>query len=408
MQPRVRPPAGRFCLLAIALLAGLSGLAGCAPPPPVVPRLELQPVGFDRLEGWQADDPSATLVAFRRSCSRLRTRNAGDPMGPDPALGQVGDWLPACAAADDHPSPAAAAATRAFFETWFQPYRVSDHGEPVGLFTGYYEPVLHGSRRPGGPYRVPLHAPPADLLRIDLSRFNPEFAGYAIWGRVADGALVPYYTRAEIDDGALAGRNLELLWVDDPIAKFFLQIQGSGQIRLDDGEVIRVGYAAQNGQPYRAIGRDLIEIGALSRDQVSLQTIRAWLAAHPTDATTLMERNPSYIFFQEHPELAAEDGPLGSEGVPLTAGRSLAVDRRYLPLGAPVWLDASAPRPDRPEDEVPLRRLMIAQDTGGAIKGVVRGDVFWGAGAPAEAIAGRMRSQGRLALFLPRALSPTS
>ncbi len=302
---------------------------------------------------------------------------------------------------------ASAEAAREFFETWFQPYRVSDRGQSVGLFTGYYEPVLHGSRHPGGRYRVPLHAAPSDLLRIDLSRFNPELAGYAIWGRVEHGEFAPYYTRAEIDDGALAGQNLELLWVDDPIAKFFLQIQGSGQVRLDDGSVVRVGYAAQNGRPYRAIGRDLIEIGALHRGQVTLQTIRIWLSAHPADAATIMERNPSYIFFEEHPELAAADGPLGTEGVPLTAGRSLAVDRRFLPLGAPLWLDTSAPRPDSPEAEVPLQRLMVAQDTGGAIKGVVRGDVFWGAGEPAEAIAGRMQSQGGLVLLLPRALIPT-
>jgi peptidoglycan lytic transglycosylase A len=409
MRRLVRPPAARLRLLRSTLgLAGLLGLMSCAPPAAVAPSLELEPVGFDRLDGWAADDPSAALLALRRSCGALRTRAETDPMGPEPAFGQVGDWLAACAAADEPAKLASATAVRTFFETWFQPYRVSDKGNPVGLFTGYYEPVLYGSRQSGGRYRVPLHAPPADLLRIDLGRFNPDLAGYAIWGRVTGGEFVPYYTRAEIDDGALAGRSLELVWVDDPIAKFFLQIQGSGQVRLDDGSVVRVGYAAQNGRPYRAIGRDLIEIGALRRDQVSLQTIRTWLRAHPADAATIMERNPSYIFFEEHPELAADDGPLGSEGVPLTAGRSLAVDRRFLPLGAPVWLDASAPRPDRPEDEAPLRRLMVAQDTGGAIKGVVRGDVFWGAGEPAEAIAGPMQSQGRLALFLPRALIPTS
>jgi membrane-bound lytic murein transglycosylase A len=402
MRRRAWPPAGCFHLLILLL-----GLAGCAPPP-AVPTLELEPVGFDRLEGWRADDPSAALAAFRRSCSTLRSQVPAEPIGSDPAFGRVGDWLPACTAADESGSPESAATAQAFFETWFRPYRVSDRGNPMGLFTGYYEPVLYGSRHPGGRYEAPLYAPPPDLLRIDLGRFNPDLAGYAIWGRIADGDLVPYYTRAEIDDGALAGRDLELLWVDDPIARFFLQIQGSGQVRLDDGSVVRVGYAAQNGRPYRAIGHDLVEIGALRPGQVSLQTIRAWLVAHPADAATIMERNPSYIFFQEHPELAADQGPLGSEGVPLTAGRSLAVDRRFLPLGAPIWLDASAPRPDRPEEEAPLRRLMIAQDTGGAIKGVVRGDVFWGTGDQAEAIAGRMKSEGRLALFLPKTLVPTS
>ncbi len=409
MHRAVRPRAGRRRSLRLALgLSGLLGLLSCAPPAPVAPRLDLEPVSFDRLDGWGADDPSGALLAFRRSCGVLRTRAQTDPMGPEPAFGRVGDWLPACAAADAPAALASAAAARGFFESWFQPYRVSDNGDPAGLFTGYYEPVLHGSRHEAGPYQVPLHAPPRDLMRIDLGRFNPDLAGLSIWGRVADGEFVPYYSRAEIDEGALAGRHLELLWVDDPIAKFFLQIQGSGQVRLDDGAVVRVGYAGQNGRPYRAIGRDLIEIGALPRDRVTLQTIRDWLRTHPADAASIMERNPSYIFFEEHPELAADDGPLGTEGVPLTAGRSLAVDRRYLPLGAPVWLDASAPRPDRPDDEAPLRRLLVAQDTGGAIKGVVRGDVFWGAGEPAEAIAGRMQGRGGLALLLPKALAPTS
>jgi membrane-bound lytic murein transglycosylase A len=401
--------AGRRRRLGLALgLCGLLGLLSCAPPPPAAPRPELEPVAFDRLNGWGADDPSGALLAFRHSCGALRRRSQTDPIGPGPAFGQVGDWLPACAAADAQAASISAADARAFFESWFQPFRVSDSGNPTGLFTGYYEPVLHGSRQERGPYQVPLHAPPPDLLRIDLGRFNPDLAGQAIWGRFADGAFVPYYSRAEIDQGALAGRKLELLWVDDPIAKFFLQIQGSGQVRLDDGSVVRVGYAAQNGRPYRAIGRDLIEIGALPREQVTLQTIRGWLRAHPTDAAAMMARNPSYIFFEEHPELAAEDGPLGSQGVSLTAGRSLAVDRRFLPLGAPIWLDTSAPLPDRPDQAAPFRRLLIAQDTGGAIKGVVRGDIFWGAGEAAEAIAGRMRAEGGLALLLPKSLVPTS
>ena len=234
-----------------------------------------------------------------------------------------------------------AAAARGFFETWFQPYQIHDNGDPEGLFTGYYEPVLNGSRQPSPRYPVPLHAAPPDLSRIDLGRFNPDLAGYSIYGRIEGNQFLPYYSRAEIEHGALVGRQLELLWVDDPIAKFFLQIQGSGQIRLDDGEVVRVGYASQNGHPYRAIGRDLIEIGALTREEVSLQTIRAWLQAHPADAPAMMARNGSYIFFREHPELGAADGPLGTEGVPLTAGRSLAVDRRFLPLGAPIWLDTT-------------------------------------------------------------------
>jgi membrane-bound lytic murein transglycosylase A len=415
MLSLVRPLVGRLDLLSLTLsMAGLLGLAGCAAPTPsVVPiapeaELDLRPVSFDSLEGWSEDDPSEALIAFRRSCTKLRSSGSG-PMGPEPVFGAVADWLAACAAADEHaraPSATSAAeSVRRFFETWFQPYQVLDDDEPEGLFTGYYEPVLQGSRRAGPLYPVPLHAPPADLLRIDLGRFNPDLAGYAIYGRIGRGEFLPYYSRAEIERGVLAGQNLELLWVDDPIAKFFLQIQGSGRVRLDDGSVVRVGYASQNGHPYRAIGRDLIEIGALSRDEVSLQTIRAWLQAHPDDAAVIMARNRSYIFFHEHPQLAAEDGPLGAQGVPLTAGRSLAVDRRYIPLGVPLWVETTAPGP---EGALPLRRLMIAQDTGGAIKGVVRGDVFWGAGERAEAVAGRMKSPGRYAVLLPRALVPTS
>jgi membrane-bound lytic murein transglycosylase A len=411
MLSLVRPPVWRLGLLtSILILAGLLGLAGCAaPPPPVVPieaepELGLRPVTFDRLAGWSEDDPREALIAFRRSCAKLRSSGSG-PMGPEPLFGAVADWLAVCAAANEHASAPSPESVRRFFETWFQPYQVFDDDEPEGLFTGYYEPVLHGSRRSGPHYPVPLHAPPPDLLRIDLGRFNPDLAGYAIYGRIGDGEFLPYYSRAEIERGVLTGQNLELLWVDDPIAKFFLQIQGSGRVRLDDGSVVRVGYASQNGHPYRAIGRDLIEIGALSRDEVSLQTIRAWLQAHPDDAAVIMARNRSYIFFHEHPQLAAEDGPLGAQGVPLTAGRSLAVDRRYIPLGVPLWLETTAPGP---EGALPLRRLMIAQDTGGAIKGVVRGDVFWGAGERAEAVAGRMKSPGRYAVLLPRALVPTS
>jgi membrane-bound lytic murein transglycosylase A len=382
----------------------IAGCAAPAPPPPVEPQplLGLRPLSFASLEGWQEDDPRDALAAFRRSCTTRHGRVDG-PIGPAPVFGEVADWQAPCAAAAE-PAPDAAAARR-FFEAWFQPWQVHDNGDPEGLFTGYYEPVLNGSRRPSPPYVVPLHVAPPDLLQVDLGRFDPELAGHAIYGRIAGEQFVPYYSRDEIERGALFGRRLELLWVDDPVAKFFLQIQGSGQVRLDDGEVVRVGYASRNGHPYRAIGRDLIEIGALAPEEVSLQSIRAWLQAHPQDAAAMMARNPSYIFFREHPELAAADGPLGTEGVPLTAGRSLAVDRRFLPLGVPLWLDTTAPSP---QGAAPLRRLMVAQDTGGAIKGVVRGDVYWGSGARAEAIAGPMKSTGRYAVLLPRALAPTS
>ena len=274
-----------------------------------------------------------------------------------------------------------------------------------GLFTGYYEPLLRGSRTPDAAYRYPLYRRPPDLVSVDLGQFDPELEGRRIGGRVADGRLVPYADRAAIDRGALAGHGLELLWVDDPVARFFLEIQGSGQIRLVDGGATRVGFADQNGRPYRAIGKDLIEAGAIPREQMSMQAIRDWLEAHPAEAPATMARNPSYVFFAELPDLAAAAGPLGAQGVPLTPGRSLAVDRKFLPLGAPMWLDTTVPEP---EGERPLHRVVVAQDTGGAIRGPVRGDVFWGAGPWAEHVAGHMKSPGQLYLLLPRSLAPTS
>jgi membrane-bound lytic murein transglycosylase A len=387
-------------LICLALLA-------CAAEPPApepLPRFELRPISFEQLPGWRADDPREALGAFRRSCAKLAQRDPATAMGPDPLFGQVGDWQRVC-------TDAAAAAgssadqARAFVEDRFSPYLVVDGASAEGLFTGYYEPLLNGSRQFGGRYTVPLYRPPDDLLRVDLGRFNPELAGYAIYGRITGREFVPYHSRGDITSGALADRGLELLWVDDPIDKFFLQIQGSGQVRLDDGSLIRIGYAGQNGHPYRAIGRDLIEIGALGREDVTMPAIRDWLEAHPEYAVQIMARNRSYIFFEERPELAPDEGPLGAEGVPLTAGRSLAVDPRYIPFGVPVWLDTTAPWP---EGDGPLRRLMIAQDAGGAIKGVVRGDVFWGAGERAEAIAGHMKSRGRYAVLLPKAAIPVS
>lgn len=398
----------------VGAVMGLTLLAACAecqcppsetPAAVAAPQLDLIPVTFGSMPGWPADDPSDALAAFRRSCAVIQRQPDNQFFGRDPLAGRVADWRPICADAASMPETRDGSAARAFFERWFTPFRVSDRGDPEGLFTGYYEPLLYGSRRPGGRYTTPLHGPPGDLVRLDLGRFNPGLSGQWIAGRVDDGSFIPYFARGEIEDGALSGDQLELVWVDDPIDKFFLQIQGSGRVQLDDGSLIRVGYAAQNGHPYRAIGRDLIEIGALSRDQVSLQTIRTWLRDNPAAASDIMDRNRSYVFFEERGLLANDEGPLGAQGVPLTAGRSLAVDLSYLPLGAPIWLETTAPYP---EGEAPLRRLMIAQDTGGAIDGVVRGDVFFGAGERAEATAGRMKSQGRYALLLPRALTPTS
>jgi membrane-bound lytic murein transglycosylase A len=390
------------------LAFGLAALAAalvssCAERKPAEPMVELRPVGFADLAGWPDDDPGAALAAFRRSCEVLARRAPGDRMGREPWAGTVGDWRPACAEAEGV-APGAEAA-RDFLERSFVPAAITDRGQPEGLFTGYYELLLHGSRSPDARYRVPLHRRPPELVAVDLGDFDEALSGRRIAGRVVDGRLRPYPSRAEIDAGSLAGRGLELLWVDDPIGKFFLQIQGSGLVELPDGQRLRIGYADQNGRAYRAIGRDLVEMGELDREAVSLQTIRGWLRAHPDRAPALMERNPSYVFFREHGDAATTPGPLGAQNVALTPERSIAVDRRFVPLGVPLWLDTMAPYP---EGECPFRRLVVAQDTGGAITGPVRGDVFWGSGELAEHVAGHMQSRGRWFVLLPRGLAPSS
>lgn len=380
MKPAL--PRWRGVVLAILLLAG------CAPKASP-DRLTLEPVRFGDLRGWQADDLSAALSAFARSCAVLTKKSDETQLG---IAGRVADWRAPCAeaAALDHPGDATA---RHFFETWFSPWRAANNGRTEGLFTGYYEAELRGARQRSGAYATPLLRRPGDLVMVELGLFRPSLRGERIAGRVVDGRLKPYESRAEIDEGALAHQHLAFLWVDDPVDAFFLHIQGSGRVRLSDGTTLRVGYDGQNGWPYVPVGRLLIERGALTKDEVSMQSIRAWIRAHPEEGKALMDQNPSYVFFRE----VGGDGPLGSEGVVLTASRSLAVDRDFVPLGVPLWLDAG--------DD--LRRLVIAQDTGGAIRGPVRGDLFWGHGGDAEARAGTMKARGGYYLLLPKTVGPS-
>ena len=308
--------------------------------------------------------------------------------------GRVYDWKVVCRMAakigtNDGPTDA-----RQFFENWFSAYQVSNQGNSDGLFTGYYEPLLYGSFTKTPRYHIPLYKKPTDLVTAKLGDFKPSLKGQHITGRLRGERLVPYANRAEIERGALRGKGLELLWVDNPVDAFFLQVQGSGLVQLPSGKIMRVGYAGKNGRPYFAIGRDLVAQGVLTRENVSLQTISAWLGTNPAEARDVMNKNQSYVFFR----FIDGVGPIGSQGVPLTAGHSLAVDRRYIPLGAPLWLDTTDPL----MPGLPLRRLVIAQDTGGAIKGVVRGDLFWGSGAQARDGAGKMKQLGRIYILLPR------
>lgn len=374
--------------VAATLTALMLAAPGCAPDEEPAEIPVLKPVAFADLPGWAEDRHADALPALRRSCAKPLRYPTKVENGEE-RFGRPEDWRSVCAEA----ARIDAGAAREFFERRFRPFQVVGAGGESGLITGYYEPELSGARRRSDAYPVPLHTRPKDLVTVRLSDFGGDFGDERLAGRVEGGRLKPYYDRAQIADGALDGEGVEIVWVADPIAAFFLQIQGSGRVRLPDGEVLRLGYAATNGRPYTAIGRVLVAEGALEREEVSLQSIRAWLRANPAEQRRIMDRNRSYVFFREVPG----EGPVGTQGVPLTPGRSLAVDRRYLPLGAPLWIDTVDPL----DTSRPLSRLAVAQDTGGAIRGATRGDLFWGAGLDAEERAGRMRSPGRFYVLLP-------
>ena len=321
----------------LPFVAGLI-LTSCTDPlvePEIVePRLE--PIAFSELDGWALDDFASALQAFERSCGKIERI---DPKTDWGLAGKAVDWQRVC---QELP---AAGDSRRFFETHFVAHKVWLGKEREGLFTGYYEPLLFGARQPGGRYTIPIRQRPSDLITLNLGDFSEDLKGKRLAGRINGQKLVPYADRAAIDAGAIDDKSDTLLWVDDSIAKFFLQIQGSGQVQLAGGDVVRVGYAAQNGHAYRAIGRDLIERGELTRENVSLQSIRQWLLDHPDQADELMHKNASYVFFRELSELNGESGPLGSQNVPLEPERSLAVDRKFWPMGMPIWLDVPAPLP---------------------------------------------------------------
>lgn len=366
---------------------------------PVLGPLRLVPTDFAALPGWQASDPAAALSAFRRSCAAIAKKPADASMGGAGYAGTAADWREACQAAPA--GPIGAAAARRFFEAWFRPVAVSAGRARAGLFTGYYEPEIRASHTRHGAYQTPVYSRPGDLVTVDLGKFRNEWKHEHIAGRVTGHTLVPFASRAQIDAKGLKDAPV-LFYAADPISVFFLHIQGSGRVVFDDGSVARVAYSAQNGRPYTAIGRTLIAEGAIPREDVSLQSIRAWLEAHPGDARRVMETNQSYVFFKEEPVGDPALGAAGSEGVALTPGASLAVDVRLHPLGAPFFVAGTAPDPDAANPDRPFDRLLIAQDTGGAIRGAVRGDVFWGFGKDAQAIAGRMKAQGRLFVLLPK------
>jgi membrane-bound lytic murein transglycosylase A len=387
----------RSLLASLSLAAAAIILAACSttPPPkttqaapaPVVtpapaPGPVLRPVAFSSLPGWDRDDLRDAWPAFLASCDVMVKR---------------ADWKEPCSVArtvDD----ASTRAIRIFFEAFFMPQQVfNPDGTDNGLVTGYYEPLLNGSRKRGGPYQTPLHKVPDDLLTVDLGSIYPELKNMRLRGKLVGTKVVPYPARAELaKSGALAGS--ELIWVDNPVDAFFLQVQGSGRVQIaDTKETVRVAYADQNGHPYRSIGRYLVDKGELTMDQASAQGIKAWLAANPKRQQELLNANPGYVFFKEEKLSDPRKGPKGALGVPLTPQRSVAVDPNYIPLGAPIFLSTT-----QPGSTVPLQRMMVAQDTGGAIKNAVRADFFWGFGAQAGEKAGRMKQRGMLWVLLPK------
>jgi membrane-bound lytic murein transglycosylase A len=368
--------------LALASLGVLLMLASCATPrvgeaPPH--SLALVATDFSALPGWESDHLAEAMPALRNTCAVFAQWPDDKPVGNlvagRPLAGQVADWRPACAAAVGVPAGDDAAASE-FLSGYFQPFKAIDSAAPDGLFTSYYETELEASRVRTPQFTAPLYRAPAAPVS---------------------------FSRAEIDNGALAGKGLELLWLKDPVDVFMLQIQGSSLIKLTDGTVTRVGYAGNNGRDFVPVARLMIQDGVIRKDQASMQTVRDWLRAHPAEAKAWMQKNPRYIFFRElDTSKGLPAGPSGALGVTLTPTRSMAIDPDFLPLGVPVWLDTKAP------DGRPLQRLMVAQDVGSAIKGPIRGDLYWGTGETALEFAGRMKNRGQYYVLLPKTVAARS
>jgi membrane-bound lytic murein transglycosylase A len=358
-----------FLLFALALGA-------CTARPPGIGN----PVDFSSLDNWESDSHGEVWAGFLRSCEKLGQQRWREVCEIAGELGELND-----------------AEAKAFFETYFEVRPVyAEGGETEGLITGYYEPLLQGSLEPTDEYRYPIYGVPEDLLIVDLGSVYPQLKGLRLRGKLVGNRVVPYWDRAQLNDDPELLGGAEILWVNSPVDVFFLHVQGSGRVQLPDGSTVAVGYAQQNGHPYQSIGRVLVQMGELEKDEVTLFTIKDWLKANPERLHEVLGKNPSYVFFQLKDD--DSDGPVGSLNVALTPARSVAVDRSVIPLGAPVWLQTTLPD----ESQSPFDRLMLAQDTGGAIKGHVRADVFWGRGDEAEKLAGLMKQQGRLFVLLPK------
>jgi membrane-bound lytic murein transglycosylase A len=392
-----------------------------APPAPVAKSEQIatyREVSFSDLPGWSQDTVAQALPGIKRSCARLAAQAPQTVIGRDAIVRSAGDWQTACNTLGQISD--GDAALRAALESLFSVYHVGEvKADPTtpeyrGTFTSYYEADLNGALSPGGKYQVPVYGVPRSLVTVNLKDFLPPSAPLPsgvpanLVGRLEPSAragqssqIKPFFTRAEIDSENAIAQDADILfWAEDPVAVHILHIQGSGRVTLPDGQIMRVGFAGHNGRSFKGIGSILLEAGEVKPGGASMVAVREWLQRHPVEAVDYMNRNTRYIFFRRLDPSETEDGPVGAQGVSLTPGRSLAVDPRYIPLGAPIWLDTKDP------DGLPIQRLMIAQDVGAAITGPVRGDVFWGAGEEAFLKAGRMKSAGEYFVFIPKSATP--
>jgi membrane-bound lytic murein transglycosylase A len=372
-----------------------------AVPSPAHDQLTLKKVTFKDLPGWVDDHQSEAVPSFLNSCAKLAKLADDAPIGHDGHGGVAKQWRGPCAAAaklkagDDK-------AARTFFETEFVAYQAAGKSGPVGKLTGYFVQELDASRKRAGKYQYPIYARPKDLVMIDLSLFVTDAHGRRLWGRHDDkGTLQPYFTRAEIRKGALASQKLEIMYADDPVDVLFAHIEGSAIAVMDDGSKVRLEFAGKNGRSYKGVGKVLKEMGVLTgKYNGTMPGIRSYLADHITKFDELVDQNASFVFFKE----STAPGAMGSQDVVLTARRSMAVDRAFIAHSTPIWVDGKAPSVGKPGAST-WRSLLIAQDTGGGILGAVRGDIYWGEGAVAEELAGRMGGPGRYWVLLPKGVT---
>ncbi|MBJ26543.1 MAG: murein transglycosylase [Alphaproteobacteria bacterium] len=376
--------------------------AGCVPlteTPSLTNNIRFEPTNFSNIPYWDDDDHEIALEAFNRSCKAI-LNNPYDTNITTQNPHKNKNWFAVCEIASTL-ERANNNAAKKFFEKFFVPYSVGQGSIKEGLFTGYYEPVIRGSLSRSERYNVPLYGIPSDMISIKLNEFSDDFPDKVITGRLQGSKFVPYYTRSDIENGKAGLQGSEIAWLEDYTDSFFLHIQGSGQILFEDGSRKRISYAASNGHKYFAIGRKLIQDGEIPKTEISMQRIREWLKQNPSRAKSLTEQNPSYIFFRWNNNTNTKVGPIGSQGIPLTSGRSIAIDRRFFTFGTPIWLKTKIPAAQENKKQ-DIYRLVIAQDTGSAIKGIIRGDLFIGTGDEAGEIAGKMKEIGRYWVFLPK------